>query len=146
MQLEQYLRQNDQTITVLTDQHSSHCKKTERRLKSRDNLSLKENTVARIKRLKPRILFVNTQWLTKDSFDLLYALNQNCPETLPVVLTKQEADDDQILYALKNGARGIVDCSVEPICISKIIYTVDKGEPWVSRKILAKIMEKMKFA
>jgi len=143
--LEQFLRQNDQTIVVLTDQNSFHCKKTERRLKSRNNLSLQENTIARIKRLKPRILFVNTHQLTKESIDLLHELKQNCFGTLPIVLTKEQAEDYQILHALKNGAHGIVNCSTSPFNISKIIHTVDSGEPWVSRKMLEKIMGKIKF-
>ena len=75
-QLEHYLRKNSQNIEVLTDKDSFYNKNVERRLKSRDNQSLKANTVARIKRLRPRVLFVNTQQLTKESFDLLYELSQ----------------------------------------------------------------------
>ncbi|MCP5246254.1 MAG: response regulator transcription factor [Burkholderiales bacterium] len=144
-QLEHYLRKNDQTIEVLTDKDSFYNKNVERRLKSRDNQSLQANTVARIKRLRPRVLFVNTQQLTKESFDLLHELSQHCPDTLPVVLIKEEADDNHILQALESGACGVVDCSVIPFNVSKIIETVDKGEPWVSRKMLVKIMDKIKF-
>ena len=145
-QLEHYLCQSDQNIEVLTDKNSFYNKNVERRLKSRNNQSLKANTVARIKRLRPRVLFVNTQQLTKESFDLLYELNQHCPDTLPVVLIKEEADDNLILRALESGASGIVNCSVKPFDVSKIVETVNKGEPWVSRKILAKIMDKIKFS
>ncbi len=142
-QLEQYLRQNDQTIEVLTDKNSFYNQKFERRLKSRDNLSLTANIVARIKRLSPRVLFVNTHRLTKDSFELLDRLNQHCPNTLPVVLIKEEADENIVLKALEHGACGIVNCSIQPVQVSKIIHTVDKGEPWVTRKILTKIMERI---
>lgn len=144
-QLEHYLRQSDKNIEVLTDKNSFYNKNVERRLKSRNNQSLKASTVARIKRLRPRVLFVNTQQLTKESFDLLHELNQHCPDTLPVVLIKEEADDSHILQALESGACGIVNCSVKPFDVSKIVETINKGEPWVSRKILVKIMNKIKF-
>ncbi|HBV21930.1 MAG TPA: hypothetical protein PKM20_00110 [Nitrosomonas sp.] len=142
-QLEQYLRRHDQTIEILSDEKSFHNKKLERRLKSRDNLSLNANIVARTKRLKPRILFLNTHQLKKESFDLLNALNKHCPDTLPVVLVKEEADDNYVLKALENGARGVVNCITPSFSVSKIIHTVAKGEPWVSRKILAKMMKKI---
>jgi len=144
-QLEQYLKQNDQNIEVLSDQKSFYDTKMERRLKSRDNLSFKENTVARIKRLKPRVIFVNTQQLTKESCELLFEVHQNCPDTLPVVLVKELSADNHVLQALRCGARGIVDCGSMTIDISKVIQAVDKGEPWVSRKILTKMMEKIVF-
>ncbi len=143
--LEQYLRNSDQTITVLTDSDFFYRKKTERQFKSHDILSLHEQTFARIKRLEPRILFVNTHQLTDESIDLLYNVNQNCYGTLPIVLVKEQTDDDQILNALKNGARGIVDCSKSPLNLPKVIYAVDSGEPWISRRILEKIMGKIKF-
>ena len=144
-QLEQYLKQNDQNIEVLCDQKSFYDINMERRLKSRENLSLKENTIARIKRLKPRVIFVNTQLLTKESCELLFEMRQNCPDTVPVVLVKELSKDNHVLQALQCGARGIVDCGSMSIDISKIIRAVDKGEPWVSRKILTKMIEKIVF-
>lgn len=145
-QLEHYLKQNNnQGIEVLCDQKSFFDTNNERRLKSRDNLSFKENTVARIKRLKPRVIFINTQRLTKDSCDLLLELHQKCPDTLPVVMVKELSEDNYVLQALQCGARGIVDCGTINLDISKIIQSVDNGEPWVSRKILTKIMEKIVF-
>ncbi|PTN12903.1 response regulator transcription factor [Nitrosomonas aestuarii] len=143
--LEQYLRRNDQTIEILSDKNSFRNTKLERRLKSRDNLSLNANIVARTKRLKPRILFLNTHQLKKESFDLLDALNNHCPDTLPVVLVKEEADDNHVLKALEKGARGVVNYIAPSFSVSKIIRTVAKGEPWVSRKILAKMMKKIIF-
>jgi len=144
-QLEQYLRQNDKNIEVLCDKKSFYETNMERRLKSRENLSFKENTVARIKRLKPRVIFVNTQLLTKESCELLFEVHQNCPDTIPVVLVKELSEENHILQALQSGARGIVDCGSMSFDISKVIHSVDKGEPWVSRKILTKMMEKIVF-
>jgi len=145
-QLEHYLQQNNnQGIEVLCDQQSLFNNRKERRLKSRDNLSFNENTVARIKRLKPRIIFINTQRLTKDSCDLLLDLHQHCPDTFSVVMVKELSEENYVLLALQCGARGIVDCGATNLDISKIIQAVDKGEPWVSRKILTKIMEKIVF-
>jgi len=144
-QLEEFLKQNDQSIEVLCDQSCFYDINKERRLKSRDNLSFKQNTVARIKRLKPRVIFINTQQLTKESCDLLFELHHNCPNTLPVVMVKELSEDNYVLQALQCGARGIIDCGTMNLDISRIIQSVDKGEPWVSRKILAKIMEKIVF-
>lgn len=143
--LERYLRQHDQSIEVLSDKKLFYDNKIERRLKSRDNLSFKENTIARVKRLKPRVICVNAQKLTKESCDLLTELNQNCPDTVSIVLVKEIADERRVVQALECGARGIVDCGTMSFNISKVIHAVDKGEPWVSRKVLTKMMEKIVF-
>mgnify|MGYP003643353174 CR=1 FL=1 len=76
---------------------------------------------------------------------MLDALNNHCPDTLPVVLVKEEADDSHVLKALEKGARGVVNYIAPSFSVSKIIRTVAKGEPWVSRKILAKMMKKIIF-
>ena len=86
---------------------------------------------------------MNTHQLKKESFDLLNALNKHCPDTFPIVLVKEEVDDSHVLKALENGARGVVNCISPSLSVSKIIYMVAKGEPWVSRKILAKMMKKI---
>lgn len=143
IQLEHFLKSRDHNIEVLTDAISNYGKKNERKLKPRYNLPFSTKTAARIKRLNPRVLIVNTQQLTNECCDLLVEVRLLCPDTLSIVLIKEQAGDCQIIKALKSGAKGIVDCSERSLDLSKIIHTVDKGEPWIPRKILTKIMEKI---
>lgn len=145
-QLEQFLKQSDHNIQVLTDINTHCCKKNEIKLKFRENQSITTETVARIEWLQPCVVFVNTRQLTQDFCDLLAELKLVCPHTYSVVLVKEQSHDSIVINALKSGARGIVDCSDKTLNISKVIHTVYSGQPWVSRKILTKIMEKILLA
>lgn len=61
--MEYFLQQDRQNLAVLTDVLSKQGERVkERRLKSRENITLIEDNLARINRLKPQVLFVNAQF------------------------------------------------------------------------------------
>lgn len=143
-QLEQFLRQDKQNIAVLTDLRSNQTSMpNDRRIQSRTNINLIEDTVTRIKRLKPQILLANVSLLSDKYCDLLVALRDNCPETFVVLLIDEAVEEKQILKALANGARGFLDYGVDLLGFSKAVYAVAQGEAWISRKMLGKIMDKI---
>ena len=107
-----------------------------------DLTSVKE-VVARISQLRPRILFINFDQSTEDDFALLGSLQRECPETLVVLLTDKSAPEDQILQALATGARGCLNHEEDPLYFLKAVRMVDRGEVWVTRKMLGKIMDKV---
>lgn len=115
----------------------------ERRLESHANTTSIEEAVARISQLKPRILFINFDQSTEGDFALLGALRRECPETLVVLLTDKSAQDELILQALANGARGCLNHEADPFYFLKAVRVVDQGEIWVTRKMLGKIMDKV---
>ena len=101
-----------------------------------------DDVVTRISELKPRILFVHldqSAW----SFALLEALHRECPETLVLLLTDKSVQEEQIIEALANGARGCLNHEADPFYFLKAVRVVDRGEIWVTRKMLGKIMDKV---
>lgn len=101
-----------------------------------------EDVIARIGRLKPRILFINLDQST-GGFALLEALHREYPETLMVLLTDKSAEDEQIIQALANGVRGCLDHEAAPSYFLKAVRMVDQGEVWVTRRMLGKVMDKI---
>ncbi len=144
-QLEQFLQRDEKSIKVLVDIKSNHKRVGERRIKSRKHLALIDDVVARVNRLKPRVLLANTHQLSGVCYELLIALRRNCPDTLVVLLVEKSVEENQALKALANGARGFLDCSSDFLNFSKAIFAVDQGEAWVPRKILGKAMDKILF-
>ena len=101
-----------------------------------------EDVIARIGQLKPRILFVNLDEST-GGFALLEALYREYPETLMVLLTDKSAKEEEIIQALASGVRGCMDYETAPAYFLKAVRVIDRGEVWVTRKMLGKIMDKV---
>jgi len=142
--LEQSL-QSGEDIMVLTNVMSVSNgleASSERRLKPRTDITEIEDVIARIGRLKPRILFVNLDEST-GGFALLEALYREYPETLMVLLTDKSAKEEEILQALASGVRGCLDYEATPAYLLKAVRVIDRGEVWVTRKMLGKIMDKV---
>lgn len=102
-----------------------------------------DEVVARIIELKPRILFVNLNLTVERDYALLEALQRECPETLVLLLTDKSVQEEQIIQALANGARGCLSHETDPFYFLKAVQVVDQGEIWVSRRMLGKIMDKV---
>ncbi|MBA2659539.1 MAG: response regulator transcription factor [Nitrosospira sp.] len=140
--LEQSL-QGEQDIKVLTNVLSEGVEAySERRFKPRADMTEIEDVIARIGRLKPRILFVNLDEST-GGFGLLQALYREYPETLLVLLTDKSAKQEEILQALATGVRGCLDHEAAPSYFLKAVRVVDRGEVWVTRKMLGTIMDEV---
>ena len=142
VKLEQNLH-GEQDIQVLTNVISNETEiYGERRVISRTDITEIEDVVARIGRLKPRILFVNLDEST-EGFALLEALHREYPETLMVLLTDKSAKEEEIIEALASGVRGYLDYEAAPSYFLKAVRVIDRGEVWVTRKMLGKIMDKV---
>jgi DNA-binding NarL/FixJ family response regulator len=102
-----------------------------------------DDVVERISQLKPRIVFVNLDLSTGGDFALLEALHRECPETLVLLLTDKSIQEEQIIQALATGARGCLSHEADPLYFLKAVHVVDRGEIWVTRKMLGKIMDKV---
>lgn len=102
-----------------------------------------EDVVARITQLKPRILFVNLDLSIERECALLETLHRTCPETLVLLLTDKSVQEEQIIQALANGARGCLSHEADPFYFLKAVRVVDRGEIWVTRQMLGKIMDRV---
>jgi len=141
---EHYL-QDEQGIMVLRDGSKNKGEVTvERRLKPRTDISDIDNIVATIRRLNPRILFASMKQCTESDCALLVSLRSECPGTLVVMMADASSTpDDQVIQALASGARGYLDVGTDSPQFSKAAYVIDRGETWVPRKMLDKVMSKL---
>ncbi|MES1981112.1 MAG: DNA-binding response regulator [Pseudomonadota bacterium] len=115
----------------------------ERRLTPRGNISAVEEVVARTRRLNPRILLAYLNQCTDAGCAMLVSLRRECPETLVVLLADESAHEDQVMLALAKGARGCVNPKADPTHFSRAAQMIDRGEAWVPRKMLGKIMDEV---
>ncbi|MBA4143361.1 MAG: response regulator transcription factor [Nitrosospira sp.] len=99
--------------------------------------------VQRIGRVKPRILFTHLDPSTEHDLVLLQALHRECPDTLVLLLTDKSIGEELIIEALAVGARGCLSHEAEPFHFQKAVRLVDRGEIWVTRTMLGKIMDKV---
>ena len=79
--VERFVRQDETDIKLLTDTSSNYDSSVERRLVSRDGITSVASAIARIKRLKPRVLLVNANESSDAYCDLLLTLRHQCPDT-----------------------------------------------------------------
>lgn len=157
-----------QTVTVaIADMDASRREKLERSLQGGQGIELLANVgadssrttpedhallhgddsidavVSRIAQISPRILFISFDKSPEWNYALLDALQRKCPKTLVVLLTDPSAEEEQILQALASGARGYLNHETDPLYFLKAVRMVDRGEIWVTRKMLGKIMDKV---
>lgn len=137
--------QGEQGIKVLTNVTTSEGGMTKnRRLKPRTNITAIEDAVARIRRLNPRILLANLKQCTDADCAMLESLRRECPETLVVLLADESVQqEDRVMQALARGARGYLSPEADSLYLSKAVHVISRGEAWVPRKMLDKIMDQV---
>lgn len=115
-----------------------------RRAKSRARTSVTENEVARAKRLKPCVLLVDSNLCASENFSMLASLRRECPETFVVLLVDDSwISEDMIIQAMGAGVRGYLRHEDAQRYLSRVAQVVERGEIWVSRKMLGKIMNRV---
>lgn len=141
----EHLLQAEQGIKVLANVRTNEVDRTrERRFTPRANITAIEDMVAKVRRLNPRILLANLKQCTDADCAMLVSLRRECPETLVVMLADEsDQQEDQVMQALAKGARGYLDIKSAPAYISKAVYVIDRGEAWVPRKMLGKMMDQV---
>jgi DNA-binding NarL/FixJ family response regulator len=141
IKLEQYL-QGGPGIKVLTNIMPSK-NEIKHQIEADTAVIPVDEVVTRVGQLKPRIVFVSLDQSIGGDFALLEALHRECPETLVLLLTDKSVQDEQIIQALASGARGCLSHEADPLYFLKAVHVVDRGEIWVTRKMLGKIMDKV---
>ncbi len=87
--------------------------------------------------------FLSTLIIHEADFALLEALHREYPETFVVLLTDKSIHEEHVVQALANGARGCLSHEADPFHFLKAVRVVDRGEIWVTRRMLGKIMDKV---
>jgi len=91
-----------------------------------------------ISELKPDIVLLDINMPGMDTGETLSLLKSK--GTKPLILTTA-ADEDVILVALKAGARGYLSESTTAHNLIKAIDSISKGEIWVERRMVNRIVE-----
>lgn len=145
--MEHFLQQDRQNLAVLTDVLSKQDERVkERRLKSREYITLIEDNLARINRLKPQVLFVSAQYFLAADCMFFVLLRRQCPEILVILLTDEATEENEIMKVLANGVCGFLSHKSDLVDFLKATKAVEHGEAWVPRKLHGKIMEKILVA
>lgn len=134
------------TVAIAThnDAGLAQCKRTLRRdgdITVLQQAANGEDLVARTRRLQPRILLLSVDLCTDDECSLLQALRCECPETLVLLVAPQATGDDRLANALVTGARGYLEEENLEHQLRIAVHGVDRGEAWVTRRMLGRIME-----
>lgn len=141
--VEKFVYQSETNIKLLTDKQSNHDSNVERRLVSRNNITSIDNAIARIKRLNPMVLLVNANKSIDEYRDLLLALREECPTVHAILIINEIAEESYLLEMLASGARGFIPNNSDSFNLSKIVKAIDRGEAWISRKMIGKIMQEI---
>jgi DNA-binding NarL/FixJ family response regulator len=100
-----------------------------------------KDLVVKVLRLKPHVLLFSLGLCTDAECSLLRALCRECPATRVVLLAEHSVQEDLLVHALAIGARGYLEHGVVERQLAKAVHGVNRGEAWVPRKMLGKIME-----
>lgn len=137
-----------QTITVaIADPDSAGLVACKRMLRDDPDILVVGQTngakdiVAEIRSLNPRILLFNLGLCADADCAVLRALRRDCPATRVLLLPDHRVKEIRLLHALAMGARGYLEYDVVERQLVKAVHGLDRGEAWVSRKMLGKIME-----
>lgn len=141
--ISELLQHNATHFELLTDPPSGDIQSMERRCIARDELTFVENAVARIRRLNPQVLLMNAGQAMQECCDLLRALQDYCPSIQALVVIDEAVGEDDLLKALACGARGFIAEDLDFINFSKVVTAIDRGEPWVPRKMTARLMQQI---
>jgi DNA-binding NarL/FixJ family response regulator len=140
---EQFLRDVPEVALLANGASSGNPVIHNRRAKPRNNITVIEEEVARAKRLLPRVLLVHSSLCPDENYSILRLLNRDCPSTYVVLVGDELANEELIIKALESGARGYVSHETVNQNLAKLASAIDRGEAWVSRKILGKIVNRI---
>jgi DNA-binding NarL/FixJ family response regulator len=141
--IEELLRPHETNVELLTDVQSNYDNTVERRCIRRNDITPVDNAIARIKRLNPSILFVNAHRLMGEYCDLLLALQYQCPNTQAILILDEPIEEDYLLETLSCGARGYITNDWNSVDFSKVVMAVHRGEAWLPRKMIGKVMQQI---
>jgi DNA-binding NarL/FixJ family response regulator len=90
--------------------------------------------------LKPQILLFDLKMNKNNAAPALVLIHAKTPHTKVILLTGR-ASDAKILEAISQGARGYLGPTVIRRFLIKAVHVVHAGESWVSRAMVAKIID-----
>ncbi len=134
------------TIRILmADDHPIFRDGVRKLLESDDSISIVgevsngSECIAALSKLKPDILLLDLRMPEKDGLTVLEEVNFDTLATRVIVLTATE-DDNDVVRAVRLGARGVVLKQSATDLLLKSIQKVHSGEIWLDKRMTAEVM------
>jgi DNA-binding NarL/FixJ family response regulator len=98
-----------------------------------------------VAKMKPDVVLVDQALLGQTAEDGAGAIQRLAAETRVLVLAKNP-DDNEALIAFKAGAHAYCDRNIDVALLAKAVKVVQKGEIWIGRGLIARLVEELAFA
>lgn len=91
---------------------------------------------------KPSVLLLDLDLPRLDGIGSVPAIQRLSPSTTIIVLSSAP-DEKEAISALKAGAMGYCNKDIEPSLLRKAVNVVQKGEVWVGRKTISRLLAEL---
>ena len=92
---------------------------------------------------QPRIILLNYEITGSDSFDYIIFLLNKSPDS-KIIVIGNSLSQEQILNCLLAGANGYLEQQSVETFLNKAIVSVLNNEVWISRKMTATLLERLR--
>ncbi|HEX6199684.1 MAG TPA: response regulator transcription factor [Thermoanaerobaculia bacterium] len=133
---------------VLTDDHPIVLDALEQLFRLEEGLEVVgrcrdgETTLLAVRELQPDVLVLDVRMPGPDGLDVLRTLDAERAGTRVVLLTA-ELEDDQLLEAIRAGARGVVLKDMAPQLLVEAVRTVLGGGQWLEKGLGGRALTKL---
>ena len=101
-----------------------------------------ESALAETVRLLPDVLIVDLRMPLLGGMDVLRRVKESLP-AVPVVLLAGNISDDEVMDAMRLGAKGVVLKEMAPALLVQCIRKVAAGGVWLEKEAVGRALEKM---
>ena len=101
-----------------------------------------EETLQAVRRHRPDLLILDLRMPKKDGLAVLQELHEEKLPTRIVILTA-ELEEHEALRLLRLGVSGIVLKEMAPHLLVQCIRKVHAGEPWIERRSVSRVLDKL---
>ena len=136
------------TRLVIADDHPSVLQGLQRLFESYQEFQVLQScedgkqALAAVRSLQPDILLLDLRMPGSDGLDVLRTLSEEKSACRTILLTAA-ASDDQVIEALRLGAKGIVLKESSPETLVDCVRRVYAGEQWVDRDTMSRALDRM---
>ena len=92
--------------------------------------------------VRPSVILLDLTLLPPEGIESISAIQRLSPST-KIILLSSLCDEKEAIRALKSGAKGVCHKDIEPSVLKKAIEVVQKGEVWVGRKIISRLLSEV---
>src|SRR5688572_19208789 len=100
------------------------------------------SVLAEVARRSPDVLIVDLRMPMLSGMDVLRKMKESAP-AVPVVLLAGNISDDEVMEAMRLGAKGVILKEMAPALLVQCIRKVAAGGVWLEKEAVGRALEKM---